>query len=139
MCQSTWEERSVGAKAEADTVVVTPIPEEKMDDITAALNKITTRTNRQEILRRLFWTPNTISQNTLIIFLGEFKKDEGARNQNQLLLDFLTAQSQRLALGLPNIILWGSTCAKGKFTVYSSKWNEDNTVSPSVTNRHHRR
>jgi hypothetical protein len=139
MRRSAWEERDVGAKARADTLVVMPISMEKMDSINASLNKIATPSNNFEIRRRLFWSTDTSPpNNTLIIFPGEFKKVPGNRNQNQLLLDFLTAQSQRFALGLPDAVLWGSTCAMGQFKVYSSKWNEDHTVSLFIIIYHHR-
>jgi hypothetical protein len=116
-----------------------PIPAEKMDAITVALDQVTTSNNYEEIFLRLFWTTSITLPNTLIIFLGEFKKVRGNRNQNQLLLDFRTAQSHRLALGLPDAIIWGSTCAMGNFKVYSSEWNEDHTVSPPFHIPCHRR
>ena len=46
-------------------------------------------------------------------------------NKNQLLMDLRAAQHQRRALGLPSRIIWGATCSKGQFEVFSSEW-EDN-------------
>jgi hypothetical protein len=89
--------------------------------------------DRLERERRLFWTQYSTVPNTVILFLGEFRKTEGNRNQNQLVLDFGTAQCQRRCLGLPNAVIWGSTCAGGNLTVYSSMWtDEEPFVSPSI-------
>jgi hypothetical protein len=57
VCRSEWEERSVGKKAIADTVVVMGIPAEQLENV-------------QEVIRRLYWTTNTEVSNSLIIFLG---------------------------------------------------------------------
>jgi hypothetical protein len=106
-----------------------PIPGETMDSIREAVAEITTSENRLDLTRRLFWTPTVTVSNTLIMFLGEFKRELDEKNQNQLLIDFRTAQSQRYVLGLTDSVIWGATCAMGEFTVYSSMWNDAHSVS----------
>jgi hypothetical protein len=112
-----------------------PIPEEKMDQISFAIEDKIPVNNRADVLRRLFWTTRTDGPNSLILFLGEFKKVDGLRNQNQLVLDFATAQSQRSALGLPDAVIWGATCAVGQFKVYSSSWKKVQSVCLELVSR----
>jgi hypothetical protein len=105
-----------------------------MDAIVDALTALgLMAADRSERLRRLFWAPNTATTNTVILFLGEFKKVESDRNQNQLVLDFATAQYQRRCLGLPNAVIWGISCGSGSLKVYSSMWADTAPfVSPSI-------
>jgi hypothetical protein len=86
-----------------------------------------------DVLRRTCWSPHQ-GPNSLIAFIGELKKPGGRRNQNQLVLDFATAQYQRYALGLPDRVIWGVECSMGCFGVYSSNWSEDHLVCP-ILNR----
>jgi hypothetical protein len=105
-----------------------------MHQVTHALEALgLTDAERLERERRLFWTQNATVPNTVILLLGEFKKTEGERHQNQLILDFGTAQCQRRCLGLPNAVIWGITCADGNLKLYASMWtDEEPFVSPSI-------
>ena len=134
VCRSESWDTVVSSRAVADTVVVKTVPGERMDEVTLALTALgLVAADRSERLRRLFWTPNPTLPNTVIVFLGKFKKAEGDRNQNQLVLDFGTTQYQRRCLGLPNAVIWGITCASGNVKVYSSMWtDEEPLVSPSI-------
>jgi hypothetical protein len=131
VCSSTWTGHAGGRAADADTLVILLIPAEKLDQIEEAVAR---SPDSEEITCRIFWTTNTEAANTLIIFAGEFKNVSGNRNKNQLLINFRAAQSQRLALGLPDTIIWGATCAMGQFTVYSSVWNSEHDVSHFISN-----
>jgi hypothetical protein len=134
VCRSSWTGRRVSPKAVADVTVVMEIPGERMDGVADALAALELPdADRNERHHRLFWTRNRTIPNTVILFLGEFKKAEGNRNQNQLVLDFGTAQQQRRCLGLPNAVIWGITCASGNLKVYSSMWTDRAPfVSPSI-------
>jgi hypothetical protein len=61
-----------------------PIPADTMGEINVATSEVTPPTEREDVIRRLFWTPRD-DLNSLILFLGEFKKLPGLRNRNQLL------------------------------------------------------
>jgi hypothetical protein len=92
VCRSTWLGR-FGSKAIADTVVVKKVPGKKTDEVAYALEALgLVAADRRARERRLYWTSNATRPNTVILFLGEFKKTEGDRNQNRLVLDFGTAQ-----------------------------------------------
>ncbi|KAF8224543.1 hypothetical protein L208DRAFT_1381041 [Tricholoma matsutake] len=123
---------SVGPKAFADTVVMMPIPKAMMDKIHTAIRKGTDVEVREEIISRLYWQPTVEDENSLMDFCGEFKKRPGFYNRNQLLIDLRTAQSQRRAFGLPDIIVWGAVCAAGRFQVYSSNWSEDRVSAKTL-------
>ena len=122
---------NVGSRAIVDTMVLTFIPDETMDDVELHVNQWTPEEERRDRILDLYWSPHT-TRNSLIVFLGEFKKGSHERNRSQLLLDFCTAQYQRYALGLPNAIIWGVTCAMGKFEVYSSMWDDNQSVSSPI-------
>ena len=134
LCRSELWGTVLSSRAIADTVVVKEIPDEKTDGVVRALYALGLEAaERSERRRRLFWTPNATGPISVILFLGESKKAEGDRNQNQLVLDFGTAQYQRRCLGLPNAVIWGITFASGKLKVYSSMWtDEEPFVSPSI-------
>jgi hypothetical protein len=105
-----------------------PIPKATMDTIHTAIRKGTEVDVREETISRLYWQPTVEDENSLMDFCGEFKKRPVFYNRNQLLIDLHTAQSQRRAFCLPDIIVWGAVCAAGRFQVYSSKWSEDRVV-----------
>jgi hypothetical protein len=128
MCKSIYTDINFSRKAIVDTVVLRPIPGATMDKVRAAIRKAVGRDNYMNTLSRLYWQPTVQDQNTLIAFAGEFKKRPGNSNRNQLLLDFGTAQSQRRAFGLSDIIIWGAVCSQGQFEVYSSQWSQDHSV-----------
>jgi hypothetical protein len=119
---------SVSLKAVVDAVVLIPIPGEVMDKIGVAVRDSTKVEVLEETLHRLYWKPEAVDENSLMAFVGEFKKRLGTHNRNQLLADLLTAQSQRRAFGLPDIIVWGAVCSAGQFQVFSSIWNDTHTV-----------
>jgi hypothetical protein len=74
---SSWERGEVGVVAIADTVVTMPIPGEKMDSIFRAVAAGTAPVELADVMRRLFWSPRPNGPNSLILFLGEFKKNTG--------------------------------------------------------------
>lgn len=112
----------VGPVAEPDALVVMKIPDPKMSAITAKI--LANRDIDAMVISRLYWDPKEPSPNSLIAFPAEYKSRLSDRNQNQLLMDFLTAHSQRRAFGLPDMTLWGAVISGSLFTVYSSRWDE---------------
>jgi hypothetical protein len=90
---SAWQGGVVGATVVADTVVTTPISAAKMGEILFATVATTPPAKCLNVTRRLFWSSRRVGLNSLILFLGEFKKTQGPRNENQLLVNFCTAQS----------------------------------------------
>jgi hypothetical protein len=114
----------VGPIAEPDALVVMKIDPVTMDAIHEAISTVFLDPQSAEIRSRLYWAPIALGPNSLIAFPGEFKNRPGQRNQNQLLIDLCTAQSQRRAFGLPNSIVWGAVGSGSLFTVYSASWGE---------------
>src|SRR5262245_18859521 len=111
MCKSIYTDINVSRKAIVDTVVLRPVPGATMDKARAAIRKAVGRDNYMNTHSRLYWQPTVQYQNTLIAFADEFKKRSADYNLNQLLLEFGTAQSQRRAFGLSDIIIWGAVCS----------------------------
>jgi hypothetical protein len=125
----------VGPNAIADTLVVLPFPAGLTDRIYLATGRMVERSKRATSHANAFWSKDTTGENSLIVFAGEYKGDDGVRNKNQLGIDFGAAQSQRRALGLDPGIIWGATCAKGCFEVFSSEWVDDVRFSLLPTRR----
>jgi hypothetical protein len=92
-----------------------PIPGPLMDKIGEAVRDATEVEVLEETLLRLYWKPEAVDDNSLMAFVGEFTKRPNDRNRNQLLADLLTAQSQRRAFGLPDIIIWGPYALQANF------------------------
>jgi hypothetical protein len=126
----------VGANATSDTLVVLPFPAGLTDRILFAMsNGMVEPINLETSYANAFWSKDISGENSLIVFAGEYTRYDGTRNKNQLAMDFGTAQSQRRALGLDPGIIWGATCAKGCFEVFSSEWV--NNVRFSLLSTHH--
>ena len=106
----------VGVKAAADSLVLVPFPEGLWGRITDVEDGNTAK----DILDRAFWNAEGFSRSpTLPRFVGEFKRNTGNMNWNQLVMDMGTFQSQLQALSI-NTILWGGTYFDGKFEIFSS-------------------
>jgi hypothetical protein len=112
-----------GVNAVPDTLVVLPMSAHRMHSIHFAILEIVQLRDLERIYESAFWSKYILDENSLITFASEHKSDDdGVRNRNQLAMDFGTAQSQRRALGLDPAIIWGATCAMGRFEVFSSEW-----------------
>ena len=126
----------VGPNAIADTLVVLPFPAGLTDRIYSATDGVVGPLNRATSHANAYWSKDITGENSLIVFAGEYIGDDGIRNKNQLGIDFGAAQSQRRALGLDPGIIWGATCAKGCFEVYSSEWVNNVRFSLIDTSRY---
>jgi hypothetical protein len=77
----------------------------------------------------LFWSSSgRFSPFSIIGFAGEFKKDDAESNKKRLIMVLATAQSQRKALSLKKSIVMGATGCRGRVQIYSSYWEDDETV-----------
>ena len=120
----------VMANAFADTLAVIPFPSQKRKEVLQLLLQETggDLLKNRAILNQAFWTDKSPSRSiTLFRFVGEFKCALSAKNYNQLLIDFASGQCQLRALGIRHTI-WGATCSLGIVEVYSSEWDEKNSV-----------
>lgn len=111
----------VRPNATADTFVVLPFPERLSGGIVVSMRDMVEATNRRTAYANAFWSKDTTGENSLIVFASEYKRGDNTRNKNQLGINFGAAQSQRRALGLGPAIVWGATCARGCFEVFSSE------------------
>ena len=103
----------MGVTGAADSLAFVPFPPDLWQGILEGED------NENHVLDRAFWSAECDSTPTLLRFCGEFKRGAGNRNRNQLMIDMVTFQSQQRALGM-NEILWGATCAAGRFEIFSS-------------------
>ena len=103
----------MGVTAAADSLAFVPFPPDLWQGILEGED------NENHVLDRAFWSAECDSTPTLLRFCGEFKRSAGNRNRNQLMIDMVTFQSQQRAFGM-NEILWGATCAAGRFEIFSS-------------------
>jgi hypothetical protein len=107
-----------------DTLVT--IPSDRMD---TELECLGTTFEDPTVMDHLFWSSSgSVSPFSIIGFAGEFKKDDAESNKNQLISVLATAQSQRKALSLKKSIVMGATGCRGHVQIYSSYWNDDETV-----------
>ena len=96
----------MGVKGAADSLTLVPLPQHLWDRI---VNRGAEETH---VLDRAFWDAECGSLPTLPRFSGEFKRNTANHNQNQLMMDMVTFQSQLRALDIAEI-LWGATCTGG--------------------------
>jgi hypothetical protein len=108
--------------AQSDTLII--IPSQKIADKLQLLQYTFTQ---PAVIDHLYWS--TKDPFSVIAFAGEFKKDNESYNRNQLIMVLTTAQSQRKALSLEKSIIMGATSCRGRVQIYSSYWNDDDTVS----------
>ena len=127
---SSSETIRVGANAISDTLVVLPIPTHVTYRILSALKNMVKPQELPNNYANAFWSKEKSDENSIIVFPSEYKKNDGVRNKNHLVMDFGAAQSQRRALGLDPAIIWGSTCAMGRFEVFSSEWDDEVRFCP---------
>jgi len=117
----------VGVKAAADSLALVPFPK----DLWGRITDVKEGDIDKDILDRAFWNAEGVSRSpTLPRFVGEFKRNPGNMNRNQLVMDMGTFQSQLQALSI-NTILWGGTYADGKFEIFSSLRRGQKTVISS--------
>jgi hypothetical protein len=112
--------------AQADTLITMPFPaiKHKIRDLRLSFTD-------PALTNHLYWTANgTLDKFSIIVFPGEFNKDDVECNMNQLIMVFTTAQAQRRALSLENSVIMGATSGRGRVRIYSSYWDsEDDTVT----------
>ena len=83
----------------------------------------------QTILQHLYWsTGGGTGGFSIIVFAGEFKKDDNDCNKNQLIMTLATAQAQRKALALKPSIIMGAIACRGRVQIFSSYWASDDSV-----------
>jgi hypothetical protein len=87
------------------------------------------------LVHELYWGANGSRDNfSIIVFPGEFKRNDAATNMNQLIMVLTTAQSQRRALGLKNSVIMGATACRGNVLIFSSFWGDpDESVGSHIT------
>jgi len=87
------------------------------------------------LIDELYWSANgSRDQFSIIVFPGEFKKNDAATNMNQLIMVLTTTQSQRKALLLKKSVIMGATACGGKIHIFSSYWGDkDESVSSLIT------
>jgi hypothetical protein len=113
--------------AQSDTMITIPYPDPQ-DDFRDEQPSFADPT----LVHELYWSANGSDDDfSIIVFPGEFKKNDAATNMNQLIMVLTTAQSQREALSLKNSVIMGATACHGKVHIFSSYWDE--SVSSRIT------
>jgi hypothetical protein len=94
-------QRDSNPVAQSDTMITLPFPD--LHDVFRALHVSFTDPT---LVHELYWSTNgSRDKFSMIVFPGEFKKNDAATNKNQLIMVFTTAQSQRKALSLKNSVI----------------------------------
>ncbi|KDQ59697.1 hypothetical protein JAAARDRAFT_33274 [Jaapia argillacea MUCL 33604] len=112
--------------ARADTLVTTS-PSTHLTLRSTLLDLFSSHAIPETSRRHMYWPSSASASNddfgslTFILFAGEFKRESGARNKNQLVMDLCTAQYHRRALRLDQIV-FGATHSAKRWRVYGSWW-----------------
>jgi hypothetical protein len=72
---------------------------------------------------RYSWAHLPAIDNSVIVFAGEWKRDETDANIHRMIFDVTTAHHHRRAIGMPDSDIYSATADRGELTIWVSRWD----------------
>jgi hypothetical protein len=73
---------------------------------------------------RYSWAHPPAINNSVIVFAGEWKRDETGANVHRMIFDVTTAHHHRRAIGMPDSDIYTATADRGELTIWVSRWDD---------------